>query len=78
MQWRSVEEQQPEESGKYLVCCAFLMQGQLGRRHISTEYYYAEGRKPHWGHEELDLRVTHWMELPPLPGEDGKAEHSAL
>lgn len=30
MQWISVEEQQPEGSGKYLVCCAFLIRGEAG------------------------------------------------
>lgn len=58
--WVGVEERLPEKTGKYIVCTA-------------KKSVYCTRFKTHHGggnfQTDINTHVTHWMPLPPCPGE---------
>ncbi len=61
VEWISVEERKPSESGKYLVC---TLKGNV----YQTKFYtYPENKGGHWGQKDKGRSITHWMPLPEAP-----------
>ena len=66
--WISVEERLPTEQKEFLAYYGFDNgDGDLGMMYTGVLTYFAYDKKPHFQHEELRLRVTHWMPLPEAP-----------
>lgn len=67
-EWISVEERLPTEQREVLAYYGFDRgDGDLGMMFTGVLTYFAYDKKPHFQHEEIGLRVTHWMPLPEPP-----------
>lgn len=64
MEWISVKDRLPTESGAYLVSYKFESE----HRYFGVHDYYVGERFQHEGFR--GLKVTHWMPLPEPPKED--------
>lgn len=74
-EWISVDERLPTEQKEYLAYYGFDNgDGDLGMMFTGVLTYFAYDKKPHFQHEDLRLRVTHWMPLPEPPKMKGGAE----
>ena len=75
-EWISVEEGLPTEQKEFLAYYGFDNNGDgdLGMMFTGVLTYFAYDKKPHFQHEDLRLRVTHWMPLPEPPKMKGGAE----
>ena len=60
MEWISVDEKLPKHDGRYAIV---YEQGRVRRRFIG-DYLCVEEE---WMTGSLDVQITHWFELPPLP-----------
>lgn len=70
MEWISVEDKLPINEKPVLAYYGFLKNGDLGeQRFMGTLSYFVFDEKPHFQHESMGLRVTHWMPLPEAPKE---------
>jgi hypothetical protein len=67
-EWISVEDRLPTEQREVLAYYGFDNgDGDLGMMFTGVLTYFAYDKKPHFQHEDLRLRVTHWMPLPEPP-----------
>jgi hypothetical protein len=74
-EWISVEDRLPTEQREVLAYYGFDNgDGDLGMMFTGVLTYFAYDKKPHFQHEDLRLRVTHWMPLPEPPKMKGGAE----
>lgn len=75
-EWTSVDERLPTEQEEVLAYYGFDNgKGDLGMMFMGVLPYFYHDKKPHFHHEDLRLRVTHWMPLPEDPkmkGGEGK------
>ena len=69
--WISVKERLPERNCEVLAYYGFVREGSddLGYMCMGVLEYYAHDRNPHFQHESVGVRVTHWMPLPEPPEE---------
>lgn len=67
--WISVDERLPERQCSVLAYYGFKREGDddLGYMLMGVIEYYAFDPNPHFQHESVGLRVTHWMPLPEAP-----------
>lgn len=72
--WISVNERLPERNCEVLAYYGFERDGSddLGYMCMGVLGYYAYDRHPHFQHESIGVRVTHWMPLPEPPKEEGE------
>jgi hypothetical protein len=74
-EWISVDERLPTEQKEFLAYYGFDNgDGDLGMMFTGVLTYFACDKRPHFQHEDLRLRVTHWMPLPEAPKMKGGAE----
>ena len=67
-EWISVDERLPTEQEEVLAYYGFDNgDGDLGMMFTGVLPYFYYDEKPHFHHEDLRLRVTHWMPLPEAP-----------
>jgi hypothetical protein len=74
-EWISVDERLPTEQKEFLAYYGFDNgDGDLGMMFTGVLTYFACDKRPHFQHEDLRLRVTHWMPLPEAPKMKGGEE----
>jgi hypothetical protein len=65
IKWIPVSERLPEEDNRYLIVYSRVIKGELGMSRIYVSDYDACNSK--WINLFNDVKVTHWLPLPPLP-----------
>lgn len=65
MNWISVKDRLPEDEEAVLVYYRFDDESKMSFYGILT--YYVDEPYPHWQHEGIGLKITHWMPLPEPP-----------
>lgn len=66
--WIDAAVELPVMDGKYICRYGFEKEGRLhDMRFTSVLDYYATDQDPHFQHESVGVRVTHWMEMPEPP-----------
>lgn len=74
-EWISVDERLPTDEQEVLVYYGFdYGDGDLGRMYMSVLTFFAYDPIPHFQHQAIGLKVTHWMPLPEAPKMKGGAE----
>lgn len=73
-EWISVDERLPTDEQEVLVYYGFdYGDGDLGRMYMSVLTFFAHDPIPHFQHQAIGLKVTHWMPLPETPTMKGDA-----